>query len=52
MRGVSFNTNAELRAWVDEFFESKPSDFYKRSIENLIKRWEQVVKNEGEYIIG
>ncbi|XP_025263027.1 aminopeptidase Q-like [Camponotus floridanus] len=30
MRGVSFNTDAELRAWLDEFFESKPGDFYQR----------------------
>ena len=52
MHGVSFNTDAELRAWLDEFFESKLGDFYKGGIENLVKRCEQVVNNEGEYIIG
>lgn len=37
MRGVSFNTNVELRAWLDELFESKPDDFYQRGIENLVE---------------
>ena len=32
MRRVSFDTDAELRAWLDEFFESKPGDFYQRGI--------------------
>jgi len=43
--------NAELRVWLDEFFESKPGDFYKRGIENLVERWEEVVNNKGKYII-
>ena len=50
MRRVSFNTDAELRAWLDEFFESKLGDFY-RGIENLVECWEEVVNNKGEYII-
>ena len=43
MCGVSFNNGAELRAWLDEFFESNPGDIYQRGIENLIERWEEVV---------
>ena len=27
-------------------------DFYQRGIENLVKRWEEVVNNNGEYIIN
>ena len=42
MRGVSFNSDAELRAWLDEFFESKSNDFYQKVIENLAKRWEKL----------
>ncbi|GFT35178.1 uncharacterized protein NPIL_328391 [Nephila pilipes] len=34
MWGVSFNTDAELRAWLKGFFESKPDDFYQDDIEN------------------
>ena len=51
LRGVSFNNDVELRAWLDEFFESRPGDFYRRGIEKLIERWEEVVNNNGEYII-
>lgn len=45
MRGDSVNTDAELRAWLDVFFESKPRDFYKRDIGNLVECWEEVVNN-------
>ena len=51
MHGISFNNDAELRAWLDELFESKSSDFYRRGIENLVKRWEEVVNSNGEYKI-
>jgi hypothetical protein len=51
LRGVSFNNDAELQNWLDNFFTSKPTDFFKRGIENLPERWEVVVNNGGEYII-
>ena len=51
LRGVSFNNDVELRAWLEEFFEIRPGDFYRRGIEKLVKRWEQVVNDNGEYII-
>jgi hypothetical protein len=50
-RGVSFNNDAELRNWLDDFVTAKPEDFFKRGIENLPERWEAVVNNGGEYII-
>ena len=37
MRGVSFNSDAELRTWFDKFFESK-SNNYRKGIENLVER--------------
>jgi hypothetical protein len=49
--GVSFNDNAELQNWLDEFFTAKPADFFKRRIENLPEPWEAVVSNVREYII-
>jgi hypothetical protein len=52
LRGVSFNNNAELQNWLDNFFTAKPADFFKRGIENLPENWEAVVNNEGEYIIN
>jgi hypothetical protein len=27
---VSFNNDAELQNWLDEFFTAKPADFFKR----------------------
>ena len=51
LHGVTFNNDVELRTWLDDFFESRPVDFYRRGIEKLIERWEEVVNNGGEYII-
>jgi hypothetical protein len=48
---VSFNNDAELQNWLDEFFTAKPEDFFKRGIENLPERWEALVNNGVEYII-
>jgi transposase len=45
LRGVSFNNDAELQNWLDDFFTDKPADFLKREIENLLERWEVVVNN-------
>jgi hypothetical protein len=35
LRGVSFNNDAELQNWLDDFFTAKRADFFKRRIENL-----------------
>ena len=51
MRGVPFSSGAELRAWLDEFFESKSNNFYRKGIENLVERWEEVVDTNREHII-
>jgi hypothetical protein len=51
LRGVSFNNDAEIQNWLDEFFTPKPADFFKRGIESLPERWEAVDNNGGEYII-
>ena len=46
MGEVSFNNDAELKTWLDEFFESTPGDFYKRGIDNLVEHWKKVVNNK------
>lgn len=51
LRGISFNNDEELLNWLEQFFESKPQDFYRRGIEQLVNRWEEVVRNNGEYLI-
>jgi hypothetical protein len=32
IRGVSFNNDAALQNWLDDFFTAKPADFFKRVI--------------------
>ena len=49
MRGVSFNDNEELKMWLDNFYDSTPSDFYRCGIEKLVKRWHEIVDIEGYY---
>ena len=51
MRGISFDSDAELRVWLYEFFESKSNNFYRKGIENLVERWEKVVDTNGRYIL-
>jgi hypothetical protein len=38
MRGVSFNNDDELQNWLDDFFATKPADFFKRVNKNLPER--------------
>jgi hypothetical protein len=52
LQGVSFNNDAELQNWLDEFFTAKPADFFKRWTESLPERREAVVNKGGAYIIG
>lgn len=41
----------ELKMWLDEFFESSRDDFYGQGIHKLVKLWQEVVNNAGEYMI-
>ncbi|KAI9581703.1 hypothetical protein GQX74_010020 [Glossina fuscipes] len=41
--GVSLNSEAELRPWLNELFDSISADFHERSIENLGEYWEELV---------
>jgi hypothetical protein len=50
LRRVSFNNDAELQNWLDEFFTENPADFFKCRIEYLPKRWGAAFNNGGEYI--
>jgi hypothetical protein len=51
LRGVSFNNDAELQNWLDDFFTAKLADFFNHGIENLPEGWEVVVNNGRECII-
>lgn len=51
LQGTSFPNEDALLTWLDDFFNSKPRDFYRRGIEKLVQRWQNVVNSEGEYIV-
>ncbi|KFD53909.1 hypothetical protein M514_05176 [Trichuris suis] len=50
LRGVPFNNDEGFQKWLSDFFSSKPPHFYRKGIEQLASRWEEVVNSEGEYI--
>ena len=51
LKGTSFPDENVLRTWLDDFFNSKPSDFYRRGIGKLLQRWQTAVNSEGKYIV-
>ncbi len=51
LRGITFDTQDDLKIWLNNFFDSRPDDFWRNGIEKLVDRWERVVNNNGGYII-
>ena len=41
----------ELKKFLQDFFSSKSQEFYANGILSLPKRWQQVLDNNGAYII-
>ena len=48
MRGVTFENEEDLKNWLNKFFDTRPGDFWQNSIDKLVKRWEEVIKSNGE----
>lgn len=51
LNGISFKNDDEIRNWLENWFASKPANFFKHGIEMLPERWEEVVNNGGQYLI-
>lgn len=49
LKGRQFNSVDETRAAIQEFFDSKDVDFYRRGFDNLVDRWQQVIVFDGDY---
>lgn len=49
LRGRQFNTFNEVESACQEFFTSKPKEWYRRQIELLAERWTAVIENDGLY---
>jgi hypothetical protein len=41
----------DIETALTQLFNEKPSPWYGNSIESLIKRWEDIVDKNGEYIL-
>ncbi|KZC05381.1 hypothetical protein WN55_05411 [Dufourea novaeangliae] len=52
LKNDTFNSEEQVRQAVENFFQSKPTTFYKEGIDKLPGRWEKVIDNNGEYIIN
>ena len=51
MNRKSFVNNEGVKRHVEEFFESKPVQFYTDGISKLPERWAKVVEQNGQYFI-
>ncbi|UYV81744.1 hypothetical protein LAZ67_20002183, partial [Cordylochernes scorpioides] len=41
MRGITFDDEEDLKTWLNNFFDTRPGDFWWNSINKLVERWEQ-----------
>lgn len=51
LRDNSFDDEEALRQYLGHFFDSKPKEFYANGIRSLPKRWQEIVDNDGAYIV-
>nr|XP_033324870.1 histone-lysine N-methyltransferase SETMAR-like [Megalopta genalis] len=49
--GESFKNTDQINKCVSNFFDSKYPDFYTHGIKQLPHRWQQVIDNNGDYIL-
>ena len=48
---TNFSNEDQAREFVEKFFTSKLAEFYTKGIKELSDKWQQVIANDGEYII-
>ena len=41
----------QIKTFVENFFSSKAAEFYLRGTNKLPDKWQEVIQNNGEYII-
>ena len=51
LRGQSFPDFNSLKSALETFFEQQPLDFWRRGIQSLPDRWQEVMDTCGEYIV-
>lgn len=51
LKGKTFVNNDEVKSSLQSFFDEKSPKFFADGIQSLLKRWQMIVNNDGEYII-
>lgn len=51
LRGKEFKDKNEIQTSLSDFFLSKPKQLYQNGIESLVKRWHEVIENDGNYVL-
>ena len=51
LNGKNLNSVEAVENYLTNFFQEKPSSFYKNGIDKLVERWETIVEKDGDYII-
>uniref|UniRef100_A0A7I5EEK2 HTH_48 domain-containing protein n=1 Tax=Haemonchus contortus TaxID=6289 RepID=A0A7I5EEK2_HAECO len=46
-----FKNREEVQLWVSNYFDSQPTEFFRRGIYSLRTRWQQVIDSNGEYLL-
>jgi histone-lysine N-methyltransferase SETMAR len=49
LSGRCFENEAEVGAAIEEWFEMKPTDFFREGIHKLPDRWRRCINNGGNY---
>lgn len=49
MQGKTFIDEDDMERWLNNFFESKPEEFYAGGIKSLYEKWQKVIDCDGDY---
>src|SRR5271170_7319537 len=50
LKSKRFNNLDEVRAGIQEYFDSKPVEFYTRGFTKLPDIWEEIIAFDGDYV--
>ncbi|XP_067126777.1 histone-lysine N-methyltransferase SETMAR-like [Centruroides vittatus] len=51
LQGQCFQNDDQVQEFIQEFFDSKPPEFCARGIDKLPEKWQEVINNDGEYVL-
>lgn len=49
LAGKKFTSLEDVKNGINQFFCSKPPEFYKSGIEKLVCKWRQIIERDGDY---